>query len=116
MYEYKAKILKIVDGDTMDVEIDLGFNMHANMRLRLSGLDTEDLNDSNLQKRSMAKDAKARVEELVSQKGKDFVVVRTIKDRKEKFGRYLATIVFQDNTNLNETLLSEGLAKPYGES
>jgi micrococcal nuclease len=114
MYEYSATILKVVDGDTVDVSVDLGFGVSVIMRLRLSEINTEELHDKDMQKRAMAVAAKDRVQALIIEKG-DKVKMNTFKDKKEKYGRYLAKITLSDGSCLNEILIKEGLAKKYGD-
>lgn len=109
MYEYKAKCLRILDGDTIEVLLYLGFGISFTEKVRLYGIDTPETfrrkKDSEEYKAGMV--AKNRVKELI--KGKE-ITVKTIKDKKGKYGRYLA-IIYIDDVNLNELLLSEGLAK-----
>lgn len=114
MYEYHGKILKVVDGDTLDVSVDLGFGISNILRLRLAEINTEELNDADMLKRAKAVEAKNRVIEICAEKGADGVIVSTFKDKKEKYGRYLAKINFTDGSCLNSILLEEGLAKRYG--
>lgn len=114
MYEYNGKILKIIDGDTLDVSIDLGFGISNILRVRLAEINTEELNDADMIKRAKAVEAKNRVVELCEKKGADGVKISTFKDKKEKYGRYLAKIIFNDGACLNHILLEEGLAKKYG--
>lgn len=106
-YLYNAKVLSVIDGDTIDVMIDLGFGIYHNARVRLAGIDTKELTDKDAANRANALDAKAYVYRLVY--GKD-VVLKTSK--KDKYGRYLA-IVFVGTTNVNESLISSSLAVPY---
>lgn len=110
MYTYKALVKSIYDGDTIRVDIDLGFGVIlADQSLRLLGIDTPEIKGVE------------RTQGLIS---RDFVVERipvgsyititTVKDRKEKFGRYLATVFYgEEQKNLNEELLLSGMATPY---
>lgn len=102
MYTYKAKAYNVVDGDTVDVTIDLGFKITINMRVRLDGVDTPERGQPGYA------EAATYVAEQVY--GKD-VVVQTFKV--SKFGYYLARIVLPDNRVLNDMLIERGLAKPY---
>ena len=121
-FEYKAKVLRVVDGDTIDLDIDLGFNAHLKERVRLLGVDTPETfgvrKDSEEYKAGML--AKARVEEkLMPITQNDFVIVETQKDKKGKYGRYLARIWFLEDPAqhlwrcINDVLLEEGLARKY---
>lgn len=102
-YRYRATIVHWVDGDTVDVSLDLGFYITVNTRLRLFGIDTPE--------RGMAgyKVATARAEELAPA-GSD-VVVSTFK-RPEKYGRFLA-VVHVGEVDVATTLLNEKLGKAY---
>lgn len=106
-YVYRAKITKVVDGDTVDVIIDLGFGVSFNTRLRLSGIDTMETNDRDAVKKALGLKAKERVKELLV--GKE-VTLQSFKA--DKYGRYLAEI-YVDGLMVNNQLITEGLAVPY---
>lgn len=106
-YNYKAKITRIVDGDTVDAIVDLGFTVSVNVRFRLYGIDTMELTDKDPVKRNLAMEAKLRLISLVE--GKE-VMLKSYKT--DKYGRWLAEI-FLDGTSINKMLLSEGLAVEY---
>ncbi len=109
MYEYLAALVSVHDGDTLRLDCDLGFDVHLpRLDVRLLGIDCPEL---------------GRPDGL-GERARDFViawfgvhagpyVVRTVKDRTEKFGRWLATILAPDGANLAADLLAAGLAKPY---
>lgn len=102
MYEYKAIVLKVVDGNTLDVEIDLGLDIRHKVRLRLYGINAaERFTDEG-------REASRRVAEKIGVA--TAVTVKTVKDKREKYGRYLANITLADGTFLNEWLIQEGLA------
>jgi micrococcal nuclease len=113
MYEYHAKVVKVVDGDTIDVDVDLGFKITTHQRLRLANIDTPELRSSNIEEREAAKRAKERVEELILG---EMVLICTSKTG--KYGRYIADVFYwtEDNpmVDLGATLLNEGLTKVYG--
>lgn len=102
MYTYNARIYNVVDGDTVDATIDLGFKMTVKLRLRLEGINTPERGQNGYD------EAKAFVADKVY--GKD-VLIKTFKI--SKFGYYLADIVLPDNQVLNEMLVDNGLAKTY---
>ena len=104
MYQYRAKILRVVDGDTVDVEVDLGFHIKVEMKLRLYGINAPEL------KEDAGKVSRDKLKEMLDGK---VVTVYTIKDRQEKYGRYLAKIVLDDNTEINNWLVEQGLAVRY---
>jgi micrococcal nuclease len=113
-YLYKATVTRVVDGDTVDLEIDLGMGVFVKERVRLARIDTPETygvkKDSEEYKAGMK--AKERLEELV--KGKE-IALETVKDKKGKYGRYLGEIYINDIdwTNVNSLLIHEGHAKPY---
>lgn len=107
MYKYKAKIVRVVDGDTIDVDLDLGLNVTIKgQRLRLLGVNTPEMRGES---RPEGIIATKLVNDYVAAHGKD-VTVKTYKDKKGKYGRWLAEILW-DNINLNHELILEG----YGE-
>jgi micrococcal nuclease len=91
----------VVDGDTLDVSIDAGFDFFTNQRLRLLGIDTPERNEKGYQE---AKDF------LKSMCLKKEIQITTYK--KDAFGRWLSVVHVQGE-NVNELLLKNGLAKPY---
>ena len=103
-YFYKAKIIKVIDGDTVDAIIDVGFRQFTTQRLRLLGIDTPELNDKDITLREKAKEAKTYLENLILNKD---VIVNTFKS--DSFGRWLGVIYLNDE-NINERLITEGYA------
>ena len=114
MYEYKAKCINVVDGDTIDVVIDLGFKTSIEKRVRVAEIDTPELRRGTTESKRLGKIAADRVRELIL--GKD-IVVQTVKLH-GKFGRYIARVFFaHDDTtkaNLGDVLIVEGHAVLYG--
>jgi micrococcal nuclease len=113
MYEYKAKVLKVVDGDTLDVEIDLGFHVYHELRLRLNHVDAPEMSTA------AGKAAKAYVVSWMTTcpNGTD-VIVKTDRDKTEKYGRYLGVVLAAGDfavglPSLNDALLASGNARPY---
>tara|TARA_R110000751_G_scaffold157090_1_gene262513 strand:+ start:116 stop:535 length:420 start_codon:yes stop_codon:yes gene_type:complete len=109
MYEYNCKVKKVVDGDTVDVVIDLGFSIHYSSRVRLYGIDTPESRTRN-------KDEKVRglmsKQYLIDALSKGQVVIKTRKDKKGKFGRVLGEM-YVDDININLKLVEEFLAVKY---
>ena len=106
MYNYKAVVTRVIDGDTIIADIDLGFNItHSQQRIRLSGLDTPAASTK------AGKEATAFVKDLIE--GKE-VHINTFKDKKEKWGRYLGEIIIphpkKKDINLNALLIRKKLA------
>src|SRR6218665_89677 len=89
MYEYQAKIVSVVDGDTVDAMIDLGFGIFSKQRLRLYGVDTPEINSPNPAVRQMALNAKAFVMFII-QNSPTLLTLKTYKD--DKYGRLLADV------------------------
>lgn len=110
MYTYKAYVRSIYNGDTIRVDIDLGFGVIlADQSLRLLGLDTPEIRG---EERPQGLISRNFVTERIPVGS--YITITTVKDRKEKFGRYLATVFYGDDMkNLNEELLQSGMAKPY---
>ena len=106
-YKYLATIHNVVDGDTVDATVDLGFKIYFDMRLRLNGIDAPELNSSDVVVREAAKVTKARLVELVLDKT---ILLETFKV--DKYGRYLADL-YVDGKKVNDMLIEEGMAVPY---
>lgn len=107
MYVYRCEILRVVDGDTVDAEIDLGFSIVYRTRIRLLGINTPETKGATKAEGLRAKDTLAMW--LASAKQ---IVVETALDKRGKFGRVLGTL-YADEVNLNERLVDEGFAVPY---
>jgi len=104
MYEYKAKVTDIIDGDTIKVDIDLGFGIYYyNQTVRLARINCPELKTTEGK----------TVANIITGKllNKD-IVVKTKKDKKEKFGRYLGEI-FLDDININNWLVENNYATTY---
>ena len=113
MFFEHIKVLNVVDGDTLDVEIDLGFSIKIKQRLRLLGLDTAELRSSDPELRAKALLAKNFLKDCLIDKTN--ICLYTIKT--EKYGRYLAEIYLKEEdatlTSVNDLLLDNGLAEVY---
>jgi micrococcal nuclease len=106
-YVYNAKVIKVVDGDTIDVKIDLGFAIFIDTRIRLASIDTMETNAKDPSVRAMGLKAKNYLEALILGKT---VTLETFKS--DKYGRYLAT-VYLGGRSVNLQLIQEGLAVYY---
>ena len=118
-YIYRCKVTRVVDGDTVDADIDLGFNMIYKERIRLMGIDTPESRPRNKREKTLGKASKARLQELVKSnnpgvRGKKGtpIYLQTSKEGKGKFGRILGTLWVNDQ-NLNDILIAENHARPY---
>jgi len=122
MYEYKCKILRVVDGDTVDVDIDLGFGvwMHKE-RVRVNGIDTPESRTRDLEEKAFGLAAKERVKELLpigSMQVLKTEIDKSGEDKKGKFGRILGDFkiyfpVYDRWSTLTESLIKEGHAVAY---
>lgn len=110
-YVYRVQsVVKVIDGDTIDVKIDLGFSLTILQRLRLTGIDAPSLNDKNPEIALKAKDAALFVSEWLTKKT-GLIYVKTIKP--EKYGRMLADLFRDGGSSLCQELLDANLAAPY---
>ncbi len=110
MYEYRAKPLRIVDGDTVHLEIDLGLETSRKIKCRLYGINAPEMNTLE------GKAARAHLEGLIKAAiDKDgYLRVSTIKDRTEKYGRYLVMLSDHDGNDwLNNIMVANGHAMVY---
>ena len=113
MYEYQATVLRVVDGDTIEVDIDLGFStVIKKQRVRFKGIDTPETRTRDLVEKEAGLRAKERVEDLCPPSS--IITLRTTIDQGDKYGRILGEIfvpgVIQ---SVNQLLLEEGHAVVY---
>ena len=115
MYEYSCKVERVVDGDTIDVILDLGFSVSYKSRVRLYGIDTPESRTRNKDEKARGKLASAFLSKAIELA--DQVVIRTeLKDSRGKFGRVLGTVVC-DGEDINQGMVDGGFAvKYYGQS
>jgi micrococcal nuclease len=109
VYEYNAKVLRVVDGDTIDLEIDLGMHVFVRERIRLADIDAPEV-------RRPTKEAGRRATEFLYDLCYNThreVTIKTRKDTKGKYGRYLATVFDQSGLNLNQEMIDTGHAVEY---
>ena len=113
MFFYRAKVVNVIDGDTLDLLIDLGFNVHHSIRVRLDGVNTPESRTKDLREKELGLKSKAFTYDWTTRH--PMVFVQTVKDRKEKFGRILARIYSDENKTacLNDDLIDSGNARAY---
>jgi|TARA_Y100000015_G_scaffold42518_1_gene50181 micrococcal nuclease len=111
MYEYKCQIDRVVDGDTVDVVLDLGFSILHKARVRLYAIDTPECRTRNKDEKARGLLAKNFIVQAVNS-GKNFVIQTHLKDSKGKFGRILGTLII-DDLDINEALVDNYLAVAY---
>lgn len=114
MYEYRVKqILKVVDGDTIDVVIDLGFDISFTSRVRLAGIDTPESRTTDAREKILGLEVKEYLKKALE--GATDIVIRTEKaDSSEKYGRILGWLFVNKETgSLNMELVNKGYAWSY---
>jgi len=109
MYEYNATLLKVVDGDTLDAKIDLGFNIFIKKRIRLINIDAPEVRTTNMEEKKKGKRAKAFLKKVLKKNNSKFILKS---HGFGKFGRCLGEI-FINNRSVNDMLLDEGLVTRY---
>ena len=111
MYQYKIKkITKVIDGDTVDLDIDLGFNITISHRVRLKDIDAPETRTLDLEEKDKGIQAKLWLEKELSKEGE--WIIETTKE--DKYGRMLGTLyLVGEPVTVNERMLNEGIAKPY---
>lgn len=103
MYRYIAHVIKIYDGDTITVEIDLGFNVKITEKIRLKGINAPEVRGEERTEGLISRD---RLREKILNKD---IIIQTEKDKKGKYGRYIGEIYLEEE-NINEWLVIEKLA------
>jgi micrococcal nuclease len=113
MTEYKVKVTEVVDGDTLDVVIDLGFDIFTNKRIRLSGIDCPESRTIDFHEKKLGLEAKEYLKHLLGNSAN--VVVKVIpSDTFEKYGRVLGQVYVDSSAiSVNDLLVSRGYAWSY---
>jgi micrococcal nuclease len=114
MYQYKAKILKVLDGDTVDIDLDLGFNIVlSNQRVRMAGIDTPESRTVDKEEKIRGNLSKKKLAEKLPVGS--YVTIETQKsdNNDDKFGRILAIFVLEDGTSLNQWMIDNNYAVLY---
>ena len=111
------KINKVVDGDTIDVTIDLGFDLYKKERVRIAGVDTPEKRTRDLEEKALGLDATYWMKDKLTEtiKGDEELIIRTeLKGGTGKYGRLLGWLyVGEDDISLNEKMITEGYAWAY---
>ena len=110
-YIYLSEVLRVVDGDTVDVLLDLSFGVFRKVRIRANGIDTPESRTRNKAEKKLGLAAKARMKKLCAKK----IYVESLNGGKlDKYGRLLANLYTEeDNTDICKTLIKEGHAIKY---
>ena len=114
MYRYKVDIVKVIDGDTVDVDIDLGFGMvYKKQRVRLKGIDTPESRTRNLEEKKFGLAAKAYLKEQLT--GEDaYTHIELVSHDKGKFGRILGELfVGGSSCSITQLMIDKHHAVPY---
>ena len=107
-YKYKAEVLRIIDGDTIVVRADCGFNTFVVLTVRLVEMDAPEVRGPDkLRGRAATNHLKTLIEKNSP------VTITTVKDKRGKFGRYLATLHGRDGRSLNQQMIDDGHAVAY---
>lgn len=112
MYEYKAKLVRVIDGDTIDALIDLGFDVWVKKRIRLYGIDAPESRTKNLEEKALGLKSKERLTQILEGYNNEFILEsRGI----GKYGRCLGVLLIGTigEINVNDMLLHEGYATKY---
>ena len=116
-YIYRAKLDRVVDGDTVDALIDVGFDIWFKKRIRFKGVDTWESRTRNLEEKALGLKAKARTKELLEKISSKSGYFRIKSYGLGKYGRVLADVFIMDKDgkqwNVNQTLITEGHAYIY---
>ena len=116
-YIYRGKLERVVDGDTIDALIDVGFDIWVKKRIRYKGIDTWESRTRDLAEKAKGLEAKARNKELLMEVSSKSGYFRLKSHGVGKYGRVLGEIFIEDSEgkqyNINETLITEGHAYIY---
>ena len=111
MYIYSALVTKVIDGDTIEIDLDLGFGVwYRNQRVRLNGIDTPESRTKDKDEKIRGELSKNKLKELIENK---IIKITTTIDPDDKFGRILAIIETKDGINVNEWLVTNNYAVAY---
>ena len=113
MYEYKARLVRVIDGGTIDADIDMGFQVHIGQRIKLFGVNAPDPKSHDSVEREKGLASKNRLIEILPKE----IVVQTMLNKRGKVGRILGTVLVREEhgelTNINDLIIKEGFATRY---
>jgi micrococcal nuclease len=114
MYQYKAKVLKVLDGDTVDIDLDLGFNIVlASQRVRMAGIDTPESRTTNSEEKVRGQLSKKKLAEKLPVGSWVKIETQKSDSNDDKFGRILAVFIMEDGTSLNQWMIDNNYAVLY---
>jgi micrococcal nuclease len=108
MYRYRVALDRVVDGDTVDLWVDLGFRVSMKLRFRLAGIDAPEMRGKTHQ---AGVEAKNRLRSLIVGAGEGLSVAS---EKTGKWGRWLGTLYDANGNSINQRMIDEGHARPYG--
>ena len=113
-YIYRIKnVLRVVDGDTIDADIDLGFSISLEKRIRLAGIDTPESRTKDLAEKALGIDAKNWLKHRLED-AEDIIIRTQLPDSTEKYGRIIGQLYINgEDASLNNQMITEGYALPY---
>ena len=113
-YIYRIKsVLKVVDGDTIDASIDLGFDISLEKRIRLAGIDTPESRTTNLKEKALGLESKEWLKKILDG-AKDILIKTELPDSTEKYGRIIGHLFINgQETSLNNQMITSGYALAY---
>lgn len=114
MYVYRCRVNKVLDGDTVDIDLDLGFNIIlANQRVRMAGVDTPESRTANVEEKPRGLLSKKKLGEKLPIGS--WVKIKTLKpdSNDDKFGRILGEFILEDGTVVNQWLIDNNYAVAY---
>jgi len=113
-YIYRVKkVIKVVDGDTIDADIDLGFDISLTKRVRLSGVDTPESRTTDLKEKKLGLESKEWLKHKL-EGAKDILIKTQLPDSTEKYGRILGNLyINNESLSLNEQMINAGYAWSY---
>ena len=113
-YIYRIKsVLKVVDGDTIDASIDLGFDISLSKRIRLAGIDAPESRTTNLKEKALGLESKEWLKKTL-EGAKDIIIKTEKPDSTEKYGRIIGHLFINgQETSLNNQMIDEGYALAY---
>jgi micrococcal nuclease len=114
MYQYKCKILKVLDGDTVDIDLDLGFKIIlSNQRVRMAGVDTPESRTAIAEEKVRGQLSKKKLAEKLPIGSWQIIETQKSDSNDDKFGRILGVFILEDGTRVNEWLIQNNYAVPY---
>jgi micrococcal nuclease len=113
-YIYRIKeIYKVIDGDTIDASIDLGFGIYLTKRIRLAGIDTPESRTTNVKEKAMGLESKEWLKKTL-EGAKDILIKTELPDSTEKYGRIIGHLfINEQEVSLNNQMIAEGYALAY---